>query len=187
MPVFALPTSRRRRRRAEAWEHRDGERVWTGRLKYAGLVAVLCAFPVAAAKAASPQCFVTGGGYVGEDSFGMTAKSMRDGMTEGEWHHRIADGHVFDGDVDAPACRRDCGDPEQPAVEFSIPDFGGTMTMDGQPGYTFIVRAQDHGEGNGPDDIYQIVVEDADGNVAYTTAGFVDGNVQIHATNGGHP
>ncbi len=139
----------------------------------------------------SPRCFFTGGGASDGDSFGGNAASYRNEPVEGQqtvdgtWTHTTRDGRTLQGEVESLLCRRDGGQPGHPFNEFSIATFEGTGTFDGQV-VSFSVSAQDHGEPG--TDAYRIVISDLDGNTIYSSGGLVDsGNVQIHATNFGHP
>lgn len=152
----------------------------------------LLVVPTAAAQQLSPLCFLTGGGTVNGDSFGGQAGSFRDGSIDGTWSHVTSDGNQFQGDIDALSCQKNGGDPEPPAVDFSIANVSGTGTWNGEPGYTFGASLQDHGEPGarepGTGDSYHVVVSDADGGFVYAAGGVLDdGNIQIIPTNPGRP
>lgn len=159
-------------------------------------LAALAALPLlggsASALVPSPRCFITAGGTVDGDRFGGHAASYRRRTVEGgqqvdgRWTHTTADGRRLRGDIDGLFCRRNGGDPERPAVDFSVADFHGRGTFDGEP-VVFGARVQDHGE-PGDDDRYHIAIEGLDGTVIYMSGGILDsGNVQIHPVNFGHP
>lgn len=146
----------------------------------------------------SPQCFISGGGWINHsaeqsnaresDSFGGRAHSYADGRIDGRWTHTLRDGRTFHGEIDELVCRRDGGDPGHPEVLFSIGRLGGTGTFDGEPGYVFNVDVSDHGE-RGNDDRYHFLFSDpATEEVVYVIGGIISGgNIQIHPTNRGHP
>jgi hypothetical protein len=153
-------------------------------------IALLCVLAGAGAAKAldevSPRCFVSGGGRVLADSLGGSISSRSDGSIEGVWHHRTASGDELVGRPDELLCRRNGGHAPPPEVEFSIADWRGPATLDGED-VTFTVNAQDHGEPNASD-TYRIVVSDEDDNIVYAVGGILDsGNFQIHPTNPGHP
>jgi hypothetical protein len=158
-------------------------------------------------------CWITGGGRIvnGDgtyDSYGGNAMTMKDGTVRGEWNHvnhvgRVDENH-FKGDVFWIECSKISD--QGPDVPKAIPNyaiFGGSGTYDGVGGYTFRVDWVDSNEGGRSWDRYQLTIYDSEGNVfdvengegnskckpqAMGTLGCtLDGNLQIHPPNQGHP
>lgn len=140
------------------------------------------------------SCWITGGGQIdppGEvgGAFGGNAKPNRAGVVSGHWNHVTLEGDHFGGRPDFIECYVGPGDePDPPDAIPNNADFGGSGTWNGEPGYTFEVHFEDHGEPNGDGDIYEITVFDSTGMIVYQAGGEVlRGNLQIHPPNPGHP
>jgi len=135
-------------------------------------------------------CRMTGGGQIdneGEnpDSYGGNAAPRRGDFT-GEWNHVTHDGQHFHGHIiDSVVCNVHDNNEEPPEAGFAEIIFGGEGTFGDGENCTFVVEAEDHGEGaNAPArDEYQITI-DCDGtDWDYSTGDekeVLHGNIQIH-------
>jgi hypothetical protein len=156
----------------------------------------------------------TGAAPDGHDSFGGNAKPMKDGHVQGNWNHvDHGTGNHSKGKPEYIMCRHvDEPGPGQPGGKKGLTAnqvyFGGHAqwrTADvWNDGYWFDVVAKDHGEpgSSGPalkkgmmPDTYHFTIrkiddtaKSASGTVVYETRGDLNGgNIQMHASNGGHP
>jgi hypothetical protein len=151
-------------------------------------------------------CWVTGGGFIDEnsskDTFGGNGMPMKDGTVRGEWENQDhATGDDLHGTVSYLYCRvvagAGPGHPNGPSHNFDDNQvyFGGPAryftSAAWADGYWFDVVAEDHGE-PGRSDTYQITIRTYSsgqaGAIAYEAAGtLAGGNIQIHPSNPGHP
>jgi hypothetical protein len=173
-----------------------------------------CHLPVIVSCEENGGCWITGGGRILNadgtyDSYGGNAMTMKDGSVRGEWNHidHNVDGNTlnhFKGDVNYISCEKisDIG-PEHPKAIPNMATFGGSGTYNGVDGYTFEVKWVDSGEGGRSWDRYQLTIYDSEGSIFDIENGegnsnckpqemgelgcTLDGNLQIHPPNQGHP
>jgi len=160
------------------------------------------------AAVADDGCWVTGGGYVestdGRDTYGGNAKAKKSGEVRGQWQHVDHGGRAMHGTASYLVCRTiDGPGPGAPRGTFNQAFFGGTTRWREagvwSEGYWFDVVVEDRGEGKGAKsgggDRYKLTVrKEVDvaanqaGTIVYEVEGKLGGgNVQLHASNGGHP
>jgi hypothetical protein len=174
-----------------------------------------CHIPVTVSCEGVGGCWITGGGQILNadgtyDSYGGNAMTMKDGSVRGEWNHvdHNFGGDTlnhFKGDVDHIRCEKiGTQGPEVPKAIPNVAYFGGTGTYNGVGGYFFEVVWVDSAEGGRSWDKYQLTIYDSNHNIFDVENGegnenckpqiakqgigcTMNGNLQIHPPNQGHP
>ncbi len=156
---------------------------------------ILGLFIMTASAACTDCCWFTGGGQIHSDSlekgsFGGNAMTMKDGDIRGEWEFVDHEGNIFHGQVETIECYMK-GDvpPDMPHADVNTIWFTGTGVYNHIPDVPFTVEATDRGE-PGVDDYFKIWInrKPAYPNLGiFSYEGFLQGNLQIHPSNNGHP
>jgi len=140
--------------------------------------------------ALSPSaCFVTGGGVLtNDDSFGGNARNQRVVGITGSWTHITAAGDELSCSVaDLDCFANGGGGAGVPQSTTNLALIELDCDFNGADGYTAGLFVADRGEPNTRDE-YSLSVSAPDGSIAYESIDTLvaDGNLQIHAANGGH-
>ena len=113
------------------------------------------------------------------DGFGGQIHNVNGGggAAIGEWTHRTAAGDVFVGTASTLSCVLSGGLAPGAGSPANLVDFSGTGTWNGNPGYNFIVHAEDR-DGGGSDigfDYYVIDIFDSGWTSVYSGGGVTTG------------
>ena len=167
------------------------------------VILVTLIFGMGTSLCSAAGCFVIGGGNLANgNSFGGNVMGMKDGRVRGEWQHTNG-AYAFHGYAEFLYSYHDGGSgPEVPRAYPNRAIFGGMGTLQGQPGYLWIVAVADYKEGKesedaGLSDAYGICIyRDVDGDGIATAADEIvyelyecvsGGNVQLIPPTDGHP